>query len=159
MCYDMTMSSNENIFHITGHLCREFTGHRWIPRTKASNTELWCFLNLNKRLSKQWWGWWFEMPSCPLWCHCSKNIAVKTKWLPFYIWHFQILFCWMKLLSFKSNFIELSSSLGSNWHNSALVQVMPWFWTGDKPLSGGWITAILQMTFKKILEWKSMNFV
>ena len=25
-------------------LCGEFTGHRWIPRTKASNAELWCFL-------------------------------------------------------------------------------------------------------------------
>ena len=23
-------------------------------------------LRLNKRLSKQWWGWWFETPSCPL---------------------------------------------------------------------------------------------
>ena len=25
-------------------LCGEFTGHRWIPRTKASDAELWCFL-------------------------------------------------------------------------------------------------------------------
>ena len=25
-------------------LCGEFTGHRWIPLTKVSNTELWCFL-------------------------------------------------------------------------------------------------------------------
>ena len=24
-------------------------------------------LRLNKRLSKQSWGWWFETPSCPLW--------------------------------------------------------------------------------------------
>ena len=23
----------------------------------------------NKRLSKQWWGWWFEMQSSPLWRH------------------------------------------------------------------------------------------
>ena len=23
---------------------REFTGHRWIPRTKANDAELWCFL-------------------------------------------------------------------------------------------------------------------
>ena len=26
-------------------------------------------LNLNKRLSKQWWGWWYETPSRPLWRH------------------------------------------------------------------------------------------
>ena len=24
---------------------------------------------LNKRLSKLWWGWWFETPSRPLWLH------------------------------------------------------------------------------------------
>ena len=31
-------SSNGNIFRFTGHyLCEEFTGHRWIPLTKASD--------------------------------------------------------------------------------------------------------------------------
>ena len=29
--------------------------------------------HLNKRLSKQSWGWWFETPSCSLWCHCNGN--------------------------------------------------------------------------------------
>ena len=29
------------------------------------------FLRLNKRLSKQSWGWWFEMPSLSLWRHCN----------------------------------------------------------------------------------------
>ena len=28
-------------------------------------------LCLNKRLSKQSWGWWFETLSCPLWRHCN----------------------------------------------------------------------------------------
>ena len=28
-------------------------------------------LRLNKRLSKQSWGWWFEMPSRPLWRHLN----------------------------------------------------------------------------------------
>ena len=37
-------SSNGTIFRVTGPLCWEFTGHRWIPRTKASDAELWCFL-------------------------------------------------------------------------------------------------------------------
>ena len=31
----MMTSSNGNIFHVTGPLCGEFTGHRWIPLTKA----------------------------------------------------------------------------------------------------------------------------
>ena len=28
-------------------------------------------LRLNKRLSKQLWGWWLETPSSPLWRHCN----------------------------------------------------------------------------------------
>ena len=40
----MMTSSNGNIFRITGHLCGEFTGLRWIPRTKASDAELCCFI-------------------------------------------------------------------------------------------------------------------
>ena len=37
------MTSNRNIFRITGLLCGEFTGHRRNPLTKASDAELWCF--------------------------------------------------------------------------------------------------------------------
>ena len=40
----MMTSSNGNIFRISGPLCGEFAGHRWIPHTKASYAELWCFL-------------------------------------------------------------------------------------------------------------------
>ena len=40
----MMTSSSGNIFRVTGPLYREFTGHRWIPPTKASDVELWCFL-------------------------------------------------------------------------------------------------------------------
>ena len=40
----MMTSSNGNVFCVTGHLCGEFTGHRWVPRKKASDAELWCFL-------------------------------------------------------------------------------------------------------------------
>ena len=49
------------------------THHRWIPLTKAIDTELWCFfyLHLNKRLSEQSCCRWFEMPSRYLWCLCN----------------------------------------------------------------------------------------
>ena len=40
-------SSNGNIFRVTGTLWGEFTGHQWIPLTKASDMELWCFLWAN----------------------------------------------------------------------------------------------------------------
>ena len=42
--HSMMKSSNWNIFRVTGPLCGEFTCHRWIPLTKASDMELWCFL-------------------------------------------------------------------------------------------------------------------
>ena len=37
-------SPNENIFRTTGPMCGKSIGHRWIPLTKASDAELWCFL-------------------------------------------------------------------------------------------------------------------
>ena len=35
-------------------------------------------LRLNRRLSKQSWGWWFEMLSRPLWCHCNAMQRQQT---------------------------------------------------------------------------------
>ena len=65
---------------VIGSLSGEITVHRWIPRTKASYRELWCFLSFflrpNKRLSKQSWGWWFETPSHPFWRHCNVHIIL-----------------------------------------------------------------------------------
>ena len=48
---NMMMSSNGNIFHITGPLCGEFTGHRWIPLTRDSGAKLWYFLWLHSPLT------------------------------------------------------------------------------------------------------------
>ena len=38
-------------------------------------------LRLDKRLRKQWWGWWFETPSRPLYCHYNayRNISQGLK--------------------------------------------------------------------------------
>ena len=71
----MMTSSIGNIFRLTGPLCGEFIGNRWIPRSKASDAKLWCFLFLrpNKRLNKQSWGWRFETPSRSSWRHCNGN--------------------------------------------------------------------------------------
>ena len=40
----MMTSSNGSIARVTGPLCGEFTGHWWIPLTKASDADLWCTL-------------------------------------------------------------------------------------------------------------------
>ena len=47
----------------------EFTSSdRWIPHTR-----------LNKRLSKQRWGWWFETPLRPLWRHLMLSAINRDK--------------------------------------------------------------------------------
>ena len=65
------MSSNGNIFRVTGHLCGEFTGPGDFPAQRPVTRSFDVFFDLhpNKWLSKQWWGWWFETQSCPLWRH------------------------------------------------------------------------------------------
>ena len=78
---DMMTSSDGNIFRVTGPLCGELTGDRSIPRTKASDVELCCFLwSTSKwRLSKQSWEWWFETLPCSLWRHCYGYSALNTR--------------------------------------------------------------------------------
>ena len=50
----------------------EFLSQR--PVTRSFN--VFFDLHLNKRLSKQSWGWWFETPLRPLWRHCSVKAPV-----------------------------------------------------------------------------------
>ena len=71
-------SSNGNIFRVTGPLCGEFTGPGEFPTQRPVTRSFGVFfdLRLNKRLSKQLWGWWFETPSWSLRRHCYD----------FYIW-------------------------------------------------------------------------
>ena len=81
--WDIIMSSNGNIFHVTGPLWGESTGHRWIPLTKASGVELWCFLWSvpEQTVSKQSRWYWFETPSCLLWHHCNVSYTA-LQWYP-----------------------------------------------------------------------------
>ena len=93
-------------YYVTDPLCGEFTGHRWIPRTKASDAKLWCFLwsapGLNKRLGKQSRGWWFETPSRILWRHCIELHYVSGNM------HIIVLLYGRVILN---TFLELSNSL------------------------------------------------
>ena len=61
----MMTSSNGNIFRVTGHLCGEFTGPGEFPVQSPvmRSFDIFFDLSLNKRLSKQSRGWWFEMQS------------------------------------------------------------------------------------------------
>ena len=90
----MMTSSNGNIFRVTGPLCGEFTGPGEFPtqRPVTRGFDVFFDLRLNKRLSKQPWGWWFETPSWSLWRQCNgskpdpthptrphRNIMFQTK--------------------------------------------------------------------------------
>ena len=81
---NMMTSSNGNIFRVTGHLCGEFTGPRWIPAQRPVTRSFDVFFDLgpNKQLSKQWWGWWFETPPSPLWRHFNerKLLYITIAW-------------------------------------------------------------------------------
>ena len=56
--------------------------------------EIFFGLHVNKRLSKQSWGWWFEMLSRPLWHHCTDN----KRWRPYpdkcVHWNENVIFWW-----------------------------------------------------------------
>ena len=49
-----------NLFQMVQFIC-----HHWL---------------LNKRLSKQSWGWLFETLSRPLWCHCNGTTLTSPPW-------------------------------------------------------------------------------
>ena len=102
----MMTSSNGNIFRVPA-LCAgnspvpgEFPAQRPVTRSFAVFFDLY----LNKRLSKQWWRWWFETPSRPLWRHCDDQkystyqyyiqsfvwclrLFIEFERSPWYIWH------------------------------------------------------------------------
>ena len=76
----------------------EFPAQRPVTRS----FDVFFDLRLNKRLSKQPWGWWFETPSWSLWRHCNGDVITfpcsrylflahkssyisVTSWI--YIWH------------------------------------------------------------------------
>ena len=103
-CYRGIIKGHGNIFHVTGPLWGESTGHRWIPLTKASDAELWCLLwsAWKKRLGKQSRRRWFETISPSLWRHYNvSNITTPA-------WHWHLWFHYLK------------SNAGPNYSHSRL---------------------------------------
>ena len=147
----MMTSSNGNIFRVTGPLCGEFTGPGEFPtqRPVTWSFDVFFDLRLNTRLSKQPWGWWFETPSWSLWRQCNDDIRCT----PVFYLHllvntlrprqngrhfaddvFKCIFLnenvWI-LLKISLKFV----SKGPINNIPALVRIMAWRRSGDKPLS------------------------
>ena len=83
----MMTSSNGNMFRVTGPLCGEFTGPGEFPAQRPVTRIFDTFfdLRLNKRLSKQSWGWWFETQSWSLWRQCNEMNHITH-----YTFHFNV---------------------------------------------------------------------
>ena len=96
---------------------------RWIPHTQRPVTrsfDVFFDLRLNKRSSKQPWGWWFETPSWSLWRQCNIYIAScalprsqvisllihwsRDKMAAISQTTLSIAFSWMKMLEFRLTF-------------------------------------------------------
>ena len=68
-------------FSVSPALCAEnspVTGEFPAQRPVTRSFDVFFDLCLNKRLSKNSWGWWFETPSRPLWRQCNGE------------WHFYV---------------------------------------------------------------------
>ena len=57
----------------------EFPAQRPVTRS----FDVFFDLRLNKRLSKQSWGWWFETLSRPLWRHCNVSQWARPRLVRF----------------------------------------------------------------------------
>ena len=98
----------------------DFPTQRPVPRS----FDVFFDLRLNKRLSKQSWGWWFETSSCPLKRHCNGDVwvtAYDNVQLLHWCSHFGIIF------------FKLEVSFNSPWNENALVCIVTYcrcHWNG-----------------------------
>ena len=98
----MMTSSNGNIFRVTGYCAGnspvpgEFPTQRPVTRS----FDVFFHLRLNKRLSKQSWGWWFQTLSRPLWRQC--NVLQSCAKPSIYIWCVRFLLKVLNICGFQS---------------------------------------------------------
>ena len=71
----MMTSSSGNIFRVTSLLWGESTSHRWIPLTKASDAELWCFFPICAWTN----GWTNNRDAGDLRRHPAHNVTVMCQ--------------------------------------------------------------------------------
>ena len=79
----MMTSSNGNIFRVTGPLCGESIGYRWISLTKTSDArsfDVFFDVRPNKLLSKQWKCRRFETPWRSLWRRCNVHAGMHLRY-------------------------------------------------------------------------------
>ena len=94
----MMTSSNGSIFRVTGPLCGEFTGLQWIPCTKASDAELWCFL-----WSAPWINGWVN----------NREVGdLRRHWA-----HYDVIVIWWLRWELGIVIRSYSDSMSISWHH------------------------------------------
>ena len=81
-CQSTSASYHDDVIkwkHFPRH-CPFVTGEFPAQRPVARSFDVFFDLRLNKRLSKQSWGWWFETLSGPLWRHRNVDQTPNLKW-------------------------------------------------------------------------------
>ena len=80
-----------------GNICvgnSPVTGESPAQRPITRSFDVFFDLRLNKRLSKQLWGWWFETLSRPLWRHCNafwcESASTLKTWARICCWNCNI---------------------------------------------------------------------
>ena len=77
----MMTSSNETFFALLAICAGNSPVPGEFPSQRPVTRNFDVFFALNKRLSKQSWGWWFETPSRLLWRNCNGEImGVGASW-------------------------------------------------------------------------------
>ena len=71
-------------------------------------------LRLNKRLSKQSWGWWFQTLSRPLWRHCNDGIIMWGRQDSAKTWSNHS--CFQVMLLFRNFTSQLIAITSQNMH-------------------------------------------
>ena len=144
----MMTSSKGIIFRVTGHLCGEFTGSRWIPRKRPvkRSFDVYFDLRLNKRLSKQAWGWWFETPSCPIWRHCNDcRTLVRGRGGKCVRRKFRIFF---------SLFVHFAHWYSIAWNRYEVRDIIPWEMLTKMVIS--WLLNVEKIWNSAQINWSSI---
>ena len=99
----------------------EFLAQRLVTRSFDAPFDL----RLNKRLSKQSWGWWFETPSRSLWRHRNgssmKYFTMASLRLPATASY------WLSNSYKEAIFIKISSTVVPALRSHSLTSLLIWF--------------------------------
>ena len=108
----MMTASNGNVFRVTGPLSGEFTGPGEFPtqRPVTRSFDVFFHRRLNKQLSRQPRGWWFETPPWSLWRQCNDIAKLPYIWLVEYI---RLHGCHLQFIHLQRFMTQLQESITS----------------------------------------------